>query len=81
MRDFLSRVNNPDRKINVFTVGVGDYKQPVEIKIDEIQSPQSVRPDEKFPIGRCRSSPRAKAAERRESPKVILEARFRPRTN
>lgn len=50
LANFLARVNNPDRKIHVFTVGVGNYQQPVEIKIEEMQSPQIVRPDEKIPV-------------------------------
>ena len=71
LREFLARVNNPDRKIHVFTIGVGDYKQPVEIKIEAIQAPQVTRPDEKIPL---RVPVLASKGLRNEKFKMVLEA-------
>jgi len=48
--DFLMRVNNPKRLIPVLTVGVGQFRLPASIRIDEIQAPEETRPDDKFPI-------------------------------
>ena len=49
-KEFLARVNNQRRPINVFTVGVGEYRQPASIRIDDLQTPEVVRPDDKFPV-------------------------------
>lgn len=48
--EFLSRVNNPKRTIPVLTVGVGQFRLPASIRIDEIQAPEETRPDDKFPV-------------------------------
>ena len=40
----------PKRKIPVFTVGVGEYRQPASIRIDDLQAPEIARPDDKFPV-------------------------------
>jgi hypothetical protein len=50
IEEFRTRVNNPKRPIHVFTVGVGEFRQPVSIKIDELQAPEVARPDDKFPV-------------------------------
>lgn len=49
-REFLNRVNNPKRPIQVYTVGVGEYRQPAAIRIDDLQAPEIARPDDKFPV-------------------------------
>jgi hypothetical protein len=49
-RAFLAAANHPERKIPVFTIGVGSFQQPVEIKIEELQAPQNIRPEEKIPL-------------------------------
>ncbi len=49
-KEFLARVNNPKRPIQVFTVGVGEYRQPAGIRIDDLQAPEVARPDDKFPV-------------------------------
>jgi hypothetical protein len=48
--EFLSRVNNPRRTIPVFTIGVGEFRQPASIRIEDLLAPEVVRPDDKFPI-------------------------------
>ncbi len=48
--ELLTRVNNPRRSIPVFTIGVGEYRQPVSVQIEDILAPEVVRPDDKFPI-------------------------------
>jgi hypothetical protein len=50
VKEFLARVNNDKRKIHVFTVGVGEYRQPASIRIDDLQAPETARPDDKFPV-------------------------------
>ncbi|MBM4069996.1 MAG: hypothetical protein FJ271_13745 [Planctomycetes bacterium] len=50
VKEFLARVNNSRKKINVFTIGVGEYRQPVSIRIDDLQAPEVARPDDKFPV-------------------------------
>ncbi len=49
-KEFLGRVNNPKRPVQVFTVGVGAYRQPAGIRIDDLQAPETARPDDKFPV-------------------------------
>jgi len=49
-RELLSRVNNRRQTVPLFTVGVGSFRQPAEIRIDDLQAPEVVRPDDKFPI-------------------------------
>ncbi len=48
--DFLNRVNNPKRSIPVITVGVGQFRLPAAIRIDDLQAPEETRPDDKFPV-------------------------------
>jgi hypothetical protein len=50
LQEFLTRVNNPRRTIPVFTIGVGEYRQPASIRIEDLLAPEVVRPDDKFPI-------------------------------
>lgn len=49
-KEFLARVNNPKKPIQVYTVGVGDFRQPANIRIDDLQAPEIARPDDKFPV-------------------------------
>jgi hypothetical protein len=50
IKEFLARVNNPKRKIAVFTIGVGEYRQPVSIRIEDLQAPEVANPEDKFPV-------------------------------
>jgi hypothetical protein len=50
LQEFLTRVNNPRRTVPVFTVGVGEYRQPAGIRVEDILAPEVVRPDDKFPV-------------------------------
>lgn len=38
------------KTIPVFTIGVGDYRTPISIHIDDLQAPVEVRPDDTFAI-------------------------------
>ncbi len=49
-KEFLARVNNQRHPVTVYTVGVGDYHQPANIRIDDLQAPETARPDDKFPV-------------------------------
>jgi len=49
-REFHTRVTGGRHKVPVITIGVGDYRQPASIKIEEMQAPEIARPDDKFPI-------------------------------
>ncbi len=46
IRQVLERASNPKRPIHIITVGVGDYKQPVRIRINPLVAPQAVRTDD-----------------------------------
>jgi hypothetical protein len=48
--DFINRVSNPKRPIPVITVGVGQFRLPAAIRIDDLQAPEETRPDDKFPV-------------------------------
>lgn len=48
--EFLSRVNNPKRVIPVITVGVGNFRVPTSIRIDDINAPEEARPDDRFKV-------------------------------
>jgi hypothetical protein len=50
LKEFLDRVNNSKKPVPVFTIGVGEYRQPVSIRIEDLQAPEVARPDDKFPI-------------------------------
>jgi hypothetical protein len=49
-REFHARVSGGKRNVPIITVGVGDYRQPASIKIEDMQAPEIARPDDKFPI-------------------------------
>ncbi|HYV37863.1 MAG TPA: vWA domain-containing protein, partial [Gemmataceae bacterium] len=46
IRQVLEKAGNVKRPIHVITVGVGDYKQPVRIRIEPLIAPQTVRADD-----------------------------------
>jgi hypothetical protein len=50
VREFLARVQGGRRQVPVFTIGVGEYRQPASIRVEDIQAPEIARPDDKFPI-------------------------------
>jgi hypothetical protein len=37
-------------KVPIFTVAVGEYRQPISIRITDLQVPEQARPDDKFPV-------------------------------
>jgi hypothetical protein len=37
-------------KVPIFTVAVGEYRQPISIRITDLQAPEQVRPEDKFPV-------------------------------
>lgn len=49
-RELLARAANPKRPIHIITVGVGQYRQPISLAVQDIQAPQQARPDDKFPL-------------------------------
>jgi hypothetical protein len=49
-KELLARAANPKRPIHIFTVGVGEYRPPVGIRVADIKAPQQARPDDKFPV-------------------------------
>jgi hypothetical protein len=46
IRQVLERAANPKRGVHILTVGVGDFKQPVRIRINPLVAPQVVRADD-----------------------------------
>ncbi|HEV3205037.1 MAG TPA: hypothetical protein VGY77_11665, partial [Gemmataceae bacterium] len=44
------RIRTAKAKVPIFTVGVGDYRQPINIRIASLQAPDQARPDDKFPV-------------------------------
>ncbi len=48
--DFLARVNSQRGTIPVITVGVGQFRMPVSIRIDDVNAPEETRPDDAFKI-------------------------------
>jgi hypothetical protein len=50
IKELLERVNSSKRKIPLITIGVGEYRQPVSIRIEDLQAPETARPDDKFPV-------------------------------
>jgi hypothetical protein len=46
IRQVLERAGNPKRPINIVTVGVGSFKQPVRIRMNPLITPGSVRADD-----------------------------------
>jgi hypothetical protein len=47
---FLDRVNSSKRTIPVITIGVGQFRLPVSIRIDDINAPEETRPDDPFRV-------------------------------
>ena len=37
-------------QVPIFAVGIGDYREPINIRITDLQTPDSARPDDRFPI-------------------------------
>jgi hypothetical protein len=48
-RDLENRTSG-NKKVKVFTIGVGEYRNPASIKVDDVQAPESARPDDQFPV-------------------------------
>jgi hypothetical protein len=49
-RTVHARVNQERSKIPIFTVVVGEHREPIEIQITDLQAPAQARPDDKFPV-------------------------------
>ena len=49
MRDFVNRMSG-QKKIKIITVGVGENRIPAEINANDVQAPESARPDDQFPV-------------------------------
>ncbi len=49
-RDVHARANKERAKIPIFTVVVGEHREPIEIRITDLQVPEQVRPDDRFPV-------------------------------
>ena len=51
VKELVQRASNAKRPIRVITVGVGDYRQPVRIRMQALRAPASLRPDDgKFQV-------------------------------
>jgi hypothetical protein len=46
VKELLLRASNPKRPIHIVTVGVGDYREPVRIRLNPLRAPSGVRPDD-----------------------------------
>ncbi len=46
VKELLSRASNPKRPIHIVTVGVGEYREPVRIRLNPLRAPSGVRPDD-----------------------------------
>jgi hypothetical protein len=44
------RVLTQRNKVPIFTVVVGEHRQPISIRIADLQAPKQARPDDKFPV-------------------------------
>ena len=71
LADLLLRANHPTRPINIYTVLVGHYQQPTEILNPDVQTAETARPDDRFPLKITIS---ASASLRDQSVDVYLEA-------
>ncbi|MBI1831552.1 MAG: hypothetical protein HYR84_08895 [Planctomycetes bacterium] len=49
-QEFMALVNNPQRPVPVFTIGVGRNRVPTSIKIDDVNAPAETRPDDPFKV-------------------------------
>jgi hypothetical protein len=43
--EMVRRASDPKKRVHVFTVGVGEYRQPVRIRVEALRAPATVRPD------------------------------------
>jgi hypothetical protein len=50
LEELRARTNRENAPIPIFTVAVGDERPPVSIRITDLQAPEQVRPDDKFPV-------------------------------
>jgi hypothetical protein len=52
LQDVIDQVKSRAKraKVPIFTVAVGEYRQPVSIRITDLQTPEQARPDDKFPV-------------------------------
>lgn len=50
LREFVNRMSGGKKKVPIFTVGVGEYRVPASIRVDDLQAPATARPDDKFPV-------------------------------
>jgi hypothetical protein len=48
--DFINRITAGKKGVKIFTIGVGEFRLPAEIRLAELQAPESARPDDKFPV-------------------------------
>lgn len=44
------RAQKQQAKIPIFTVGVGEHRQPINIRITDVQAPEQAQPDNAFPV-------------------------------
>jgi hypothetical protein len=49
-REVQSRANRERAKIPIFTLVVGEHREPVEIQITDLQAPSQARPEDTFPV-------------------------------
>jgi len=49
-REVQLRANRERAKIPVFTVVVGEHREPIEIQITDLQAPAQARPEDTFPV-------------------------------
>lgn len=43
--ELVRRASDPKKRVHVFTVGVGEFRQPVRIRVEALRAPATVRPD------------------------------------
>ncbi len=46
VKELLERAANPKRRMHIITVGVGEYRQPVRIRLNPLRAPSGTRPDD-----------------------------------
>jgi hypothetical protein len=50
LEELRARTNRENAPVPVFTVAVGEERQPINIRITDLQAPDQARPDDKFPV-------------------------------
>jgi hypothetical protein len=50
-RELRARAADPKRPFHIITVGVGEHRQPVAVRVEDLAAPQQASPDEPFPVG------------------------------